>query len=627
VSNIQDKGFNSGAGSQEFAGGTKVPPGQPLAGPGTSDQILFWASFLTLIAAGIGFSVRGAILGDWSKEFGFTQGQLGEITGGGLVGFGITIIVFSFFADRVGYGPLMAIAFFFHVSSAIVTLAATWMYGNPAFGKVGAYWCLYIGAFLFSLGNGTCEAVINPLTATLYPKNKTHWLNILHAGWPGGLILGALLGLLFESLHVNWKIQMATFLVPTALYGLLMFRRRFPHSEARASGVTMGQMLKEIGLLGAAVVVALLGLWFTELLQGSPIPPFVGWIGAGVLLAVFGYAAECKIGHWMLAFLLVIHAMVGYVELGTDSWIQNITGTIMDNKQYGTMLFIWTSGLMFILRFFAGPIVHKISPLGLLFVSAVLGCIGLLLLGSATGSLAILICIVAATVYGLGKTFFWPTMLGVVSERFPLGGALTLGAVGGVGMLSAGLLGGPGIGFQQDAFAVQKLKEETGGQAAFERYAARNEKGELELKRFLFFPKITGLDGSKVAVLLGKPVMNADGKPIPGTRAILANDVEALESKGRTLEDDPNLAKLVHWWETVGSLHAEEDKEPIAAARLYGGKMALTYTAAIPATMAFCYLLLVFYFRAKGGYSAQVLTGHKAEDERFTGGVEGPADL
>src|SRR5262245_17375747 len=173
--------------------------------PGTNEYILFWASFLTLIAAGIGFSVRGAILSDWSKEFGFTQGELGTITGGGLVGFGITIIFFSFFADRVGYGPLMFIAFLFHLSSAIVTLAATWVFNNPAYGKEGAYWCLYAGAFLFSLGNGTCEAVINPLTATLYPKNKTHWLNILHAGWPGGLILGGLLGLLFTALGVDWK--------------------------------------------------------------------------------------------------------------------------------------------------------------------------------------------------------------------------------------------------------------------------------------------------------------------------------------------------------------------------------------------------------------------------------------
>jgi MFS family permease len=621
--NEQIKG--SGQPGDQPPGSRSANYGASTTGPSTSEKILFWASFFTLIAAGIGFSIRGAILADWSKEFGFTQGELGTITGGGLVGFGITIIFFSFFADRVGYGPLMVIAFLFHLSSAVVTLAATWMHDNPAYGRAGAYWCLYVGAFLFSLGNGTCEAVINPLTATLYPKNKTHWLNILHAGWPGGLILGGLLGLLFTQLGVNWKWQMATFLVPTALYGLMMVGRRFPQSEAKASGVTLGQMMKELGLLGAAVVVLLLGLWFTDLLTSLDkpwAPPYLGWVAAGALLAVFGYAAEFKFGHWMLAFLLVIHAMVGYVELGTDSWITNITGTIMDSKKYGLMLFIWTSGLMFALRFFAGPIVHQISPLGLLFCSAVLGCIGLLLFGNAVG---IVLCVVAATIYGLGKTFFWPTMLGVVSERFPRGGALTLGAVGGVGMLSAGLLGGPGIGYKQDYFAVEKLKDsqET---ATYDRYAARDDDGKLEKKRFLFFPPITGLDGTKVALLLGKPETDKEGKPIPGTRQSLADDQAALKNAGRSLDSDKNLARLVTWWKDVGRPNEEVDKPAISAARLFGGKMALTYTAAVPATMALCYLLLVLYFRARGGYTDQVLTGHAAVDEKFTGGTEGPGE-
>src|SRR5262249_29585212 len=157
-----------------------------------------------------------------------------------------------------------------------------------------------------------------------------------------------------------------------------------------------------------------------------------------------------------LAFLFVLHAMVGYVELGTDSWITNITGRILDNKQYGLLLFVWTSGLMFILRFFAGPIVHQISPLGLLFVSALLVAAGLVLLGTVEG---IAMIVLAATVYGLGKTFFWPTMLGVVSERFPRGGAVTLGMIGGIGMLSAGLLGGPGIGYNQDVLATYYLRD------------------------------------------------------------------------------------------------------------------------------------------------------------------------
>src|SRR6266498_3630497 len=178
---------------------------------------LLWAGFMAIFAAGVGFSIRGGILGEWGAQFGFTQGELGRITGGGLTGFGLTIIFFSFFADRVGYGPLMAIAFTLHTLSAVVTLAATPVF--HAFGKDATYQCLYWGAFLFALGNGTCEAVINPLTATLYPKQKTHWLNILHAGWPGGLITGAFLGVVFKAIgQVRWELQISMFLIPTLIY-------------------------------------------------------------------------------------------------------------------------------------------------------------------------------------------------------------------------------------------------------------------------------------------------------------------------------------------------------------------------------------------------------------------------
>src|SRR6185436_17072058 len=140
---------------------------------------LFVASFLTLIVGGVVFALRSSIIAEWGRSYGFTQAELGGISGGGFTGFGLTIIFFSALADRVGYGRLMAVAFVLHVVSAVVTLSATQVF--HAAGKGGAYWTLYVGQFLFALGNGTCEAVINPLTATLYPRERTHYLNILHA--------------------------------------------------------------------------------------------------------------------------------------------------------------------------------------------------------------------------------------------------------------------------------------------------------------------------------------------------------------------------------------------------------------------------------------------------------------
>ncbi len=455
---------------------------------------IFWASFLTLIAAGMGFAVRSDVLAEWGAAFGFTQTELGQITGGGLTGMAFTIIGFSLFADRIGYKPILIGAFLLHVGSAALTLAATPVFQSS--GKDATYQCLYWGMFMFSLANGMCEAAINPLVATLYPKQKTHYLNILHAGWPGGLILGGLLAYCFVGdkcvlTKLRWEIPMLFFLIPTLWYGVIVLKEKFPVSEARAAGVKFGEMLAE-------------------------------------------FAAP------VLIFLLILHAMVGYVELGTDSWIANIMSGFIKN---GVLLLVYTAGLMFVLRFFAGPIVERINPLGLLFVSSVLGCLGLFMMGSMLATSAgVGMILVAATIYGVGKTFLWPTMLGVVGERFPKGGALAMGAMGGIGMLSAGVLGGPGIGYTQDVNTVRKL--EALSPAAYQQVASEQE------NHFFFFPPVRGLDGATVAKLE------------PGSPTY----------------------------------------EAVRTAENYGKSMALKITAAIPATMAVGYLLLLIYFRAIGGY-------------------------
>ncbi|MEZ6087537.1 MAG: MFS transporter [Pirellulaceae bacterium] len=514
---------------------------------------LLWAGFMAILAAGVGFSIRGGILAQWASEFGFTMTELGTITGGGLTGFGVVIIVTSLFADAVGYGKLLAGAFVLHFISAVITLAAPAAF--EAGGKDAAFQCLFWGMFIFAVGNGVCEAVVNPLTATLFPKEKTHYLNILHAGWPAGLVIGGLAAAFMAAqvgpdgdvlkAAVDWKIQMSLFLVPVVIYGGMLLGQPFPKSEAAAAGVSTGQML-------ASVVAPLF---------------FV---------------------------LLLLHALVGYVELGTDSWISKITGSIMNDPQKGLMLFVYTSSLMFALRFVAGPIVHRISPLGLLFVSSILGAVGLTLLGSAT---TVLMCVVAATVYAAGKTFLWPTMLAVGSERFPQGGAVAIGLMGGVGMLSAGLIGGPAIGYKQDYFASQKLEQDAAD--TFESYASEKPEG------FLFLPQIKGLDGSKVGVL------EDSGKE-------LANIGAALAADGKT---DPNYEKLAAWWETAQG-RAESDRDPVKAATLQGGKMALKVTAAVPTIMAILYLLMILYFKATGGYKAV----HIDDAETLSGGIEGPME-
>jgi MFS family permease len=537
-----------------------------VSAPGRSEKILFLASFMTLIAAGIGFSIRNSLLATWGHQFGFTQTELGAITGAGLWGFPVAIIALSFVVDKLGYGPLMVLAFVLHSLSAVVTLAAS------AFGHDMAYQCLYWGSFLFALANGTCEAVINPLTATLFPQNKTHYLNILHAGWPGGLVLGALLGLIFNAFGtIPWEVQMGMFLLPTVFYGALMVGRHFPKSEATASGLSLGTMA--VNLL------------------------------APVLL-----------------FLFLLHAMVGYVELGTDSWIINITNTVLANQSTALIAFIWTNVLMFTLRFFAGPIVHKISPLGLLFCSAVVGTVGLVLLGLPAVTTTAL-WIVAVTVYGAGKTFYWPTMLGVVSERFPKAGALALGLSGGIGMLSAGLLGGPLIGYKQDYAATAELKKAS--DPTYLRYKSDDAGAPLP-----GLPKIAGLDNAKVGILENYEAIQAKEKAgeklsEEQKKLTIEQDLALLAKEGKT---DKDLEKRWEWWQSQGLPNAETDFPKIEEARLIGGKQALTWTAWVPAAMALGYMLLILYFRARGGYKAEVLVGHAAVDEEFTGGTEGPGE-
>jgi len=257
----------------------------------------------------------------------------------------------------------------------------------------------------------------------------------------------------------------------------------------------------------------------------------------------------------VLLVLLVLHALVGYVELGTDSWTANLMTNIANMK--GILVLVYTSSIMFVLRFFAGPIVHKISPLGLLFSCATLAMVGLFWLGNSTAGIAVFL---AATVYGVGKTFFWPTMLGVVSERFPRGGALTLGAMGAAGVFSGGLLGTTGIGYIQDYYSAGKLAQES--PPLYETYAAADQKS------FLFFPKTTGLDGAKIGPILAKP--EAD---------------------------------------------LTEAEKPVRSAVIYGGRMSLKWTAVVPLTMAVGYLLLMLYFRTIGGYRQVHIEGPRRPEK------------
>ena len=514
-------------------------------------QRLLWAGFLAILATGIGFGIRGGILATWAAEFGFTGAQLGAIGGAGLTGFCFGVIIGGLVVDKIGYGKLIVAAFVMHLLSALVTFSAT-----AGQAQATAYMFLYLGTFIFALGNGTLEAVANPLVSTLFPRNRTHYLNILHASWPAGLVIGGLIGwILGDRMGFSWKLQLGLFLVPTVLYGVAFFGQSFPKSEASAKGLGVGEMLREVGILGALVACALLGLFFKDQLGGilafftgspfftSTVWSMLCWGVAAVLLLMVGIKTNFSMGAVLLFVLFCTHALVGAVELGTDGWIQNITGNILTPAQ-GKILFVFTSLLMFSLRFCADFIERTLglSPIGLLVLCSTMAVIGLRMV---SGIETFAGAMIALSVYAIGKTFFWPTMLAIVGDRFPRTGAVAMSMMGGIGMMSAGLLGGPGLGYAKDRFTAEHLQ--TTAPAVYEQYKAPTP------SRFLFLEEVHGLDGTKLS--------------------------EAQTAAAKT-----------------------PDQQTVAAASIAGDRQTLVADSYIPAVMAVVYLLLFFYFRAIGGY-------------------------
>src|SRR6266576_2428716 len=438
---------------------------------------LLIAGFMAIFAAGVGFAIRGGIFDNWGAEYGFTASQLGAIGGAGFSGFCFGIIIGGVTCDKFGYGRLVILAFALHVLSAIVTFTAK---------GASAYTSLYWGMFIFAYANGTLEAVANPLVATLYPNNRTHFLNILHASWPAGLVVGSVLGwLLDDMMKLSWQIQLSLYLIPTIAYGVMFLGQHMPKSEASKKGLSFGEMFKDVGILGALVVCYLLALFCQSALGRSANVAY--GIGGALLIAV-SVMTKFSIGSFLLFTLFIAHALVGAVELGTDGWIQNITGNLFPSAE-GKYLFMWTSLIMFSLRFCANFIEKRlgISPVGILVICATLACIGLQLASNIT---TIGVAFLALAVYAVGKTFFWPTMLAVASDRFPRTGAIAISIMGGIGMMSAGLIGSPGLGYAKDRFAGEALKQTN--PAVFEAYKAPEPKG------FLFFDQVNGFDGTKL---------------------------------------------------------------------------------------------------------------------------------
>jgi MFS family permease len=487
----------------------------------------FAVCFAALVATSFCFILRAFSIDAWGVEFALSETQKGELAGVGLWPFAISIVLLSLIIDRIGFKMTLWFAAACHLLGLILILMAD------------GYWSLYWGTFVLSLGNGAVEAGINPLIAREFRHDKSTWLNRLHAGWPAGFVLGGILAMMFPA-GMGWRYQMALIIIPVVTYIVMLLPRQFPQSERVAAGVSYREMLGEAGFLSAFVVAGLMvfavGEWF-HLSQA------VKWVIIAALTVGYGLWSRSA-GKPLFIVMILVMIPLAITELGTDSWITSIlTPAMTDLGVNAGWVLVYAMAIVLVLRLFAGPLIHRFSPLGLLAISALVALVGLVLLSKSAGAAAI---VLAATVYSFGKAFFWPTSLGVVSEQSPRGGAITLNVVAGIGMLGAGVIGGPLIGQVLDRQMVHGVAE----------YDSKNNTQLVETLK----TERTGIFGDYTAI-------------DPAKRATIAGaEKSAVDAADRESKHD-----------------------------------ALRTIAILPVIMFLVYLGLILYFRSKGGYKPVVL--------------------
>ena len=336
---------------------------------------LFTASCLSLLVTSLSFGIRAGILNDQAVIFNLNASEIGTITATAFWGFPLAIIVGGFIVDIIGIKKLLVSAFIFHLIGIVLTILAN------------GYWTLFLSTLLIGIANGTVEASCNPLVASLFTNNKTTKLNHFHLWFPAGIVIGTLVVFGLDSALAHgitpkpyWisQVEIAVMLIPTLIYGYLFSKLDFPVTERVAAGVSTADMYK-----------ALIN------------PLFVFMI-----ICMFGTAIT---------------------ELFTNQWTGILFKKVTDNA---ILILTFVASLQVLGRAFAGPIVHRLAPQGVLFISAILSAIGIYLMINLDGNAIFL----GAFFFGLGVAFFWPCMIGFVSENLPRTGAVGLNLMGGAGM-------------------------------------------------------------------------------------------------------------------------------------------------------------------------------------------------
>lgn len=398
---------------------------------------LFWASCIALIVTAMTFGIRAGILGILGEQFGLSAAELGIVTGTAFWGFTLAMIFGGPLCDIIGMKKLLIIAFIGHALGIVMTIFAT------------GFWSLFLSTLVIGIANGMVEAACNPLITSIYPDKKTEKLNMFHLWYPGGIVIGTLIGYFLQQNGLGWEIQMGTMLVPTLIYGVMFFNKEFPVTERVASGITTAGMFKACAN-----------------------PLFI--------------------------FMIICMFITAATEFGVNNWVPLF---LQQGEVSSLLLLTWVALIMALGRLLLGPVVHKsIAPEKVLLISAILSAAGIYFLSFATGYSAF----VAAALFGIGVSFFWPTMLGFVSENLPRTGALGLALMGGAGMLAAAFAL-PVLGGIYDA----KVAEATAAGASTLQGGAETLRTVVVLPIFLtvaFAGLVFYMRGRKKEVLVAKTV-------------------------------------------------------------------------------------------------------------------------
>jgi MFS transporter, putative metabolite:H+ symporter len=377
---------------------------------------LFLGSCFALITTAFSFSIRAGILKQLGTEYGFTAEQLGTINQMWFLGFPISMIVGGLVYHTVGAKKIMQFAFLAHAVGILLTIFSG-----------GSYGLLLVSTLLIGLGNGCTEAACNPMIADSYQGSMmSTMLNRFHVWFPGGIFIGALLSTFMSNLSLPWQTQIWVIMIPTLIYAYLFWGQEFP----KAQKVEATNIMENIKAMM------------------SP----------------------------LFLYIFVFMALTAISEFGPQQWIDIILGKSGTNPM---ILLALTTGTMAVARYFAGPIIHKIDQVGVLFVGAILAAIGLWMYSSMTGGVLYL----AAIIYAVGIAYFWPNMVGFVAEKVPASGAFGMSIIGGIGMFSSSIFQ-PIIGGWIDS------AKKTASDAGLTGDALELAAGQNTLKTMIIFPAI-----------------------------------------------------------------------------------------------------------------------------------------